>query len=336
MAFFIDSNIRLYIEDGITVHKLSIQSDFTYNRSGRINSVNRESMDPSGDRSVIPIIDEVGPITFSFSTYAEVDDTAAIVTSAQKLLWRGLAGTANALDEDTSRFLVNFGSSADIPTLNPLSIYVEYLNTGKVIKLTNATIDRVTMDMRLDSMLNMTWKGTALGYEESSAPSVDKDYTVHSNCIITKLSTITLLRNAVNYNLALTGGRVEINNNNVYYTRNQFARSKTTIGHYTGARQIQGSLDFYTKTGTNASYDLYDAIMTDAITDTTTDYSYDLETIADIQITIGDASGYNIQLELPETILNLPTQRYRNTVTMSVPFLVKESTGKEFQVKYNI
>jgi hypothetical protein len=339
MAYFLARDIKLILDDNTEAHKLLIQSDFTYNRQGRVKNANRESMNPQGDRSVIPIIEEVGPTTFSFSTYAELDDSGANVTSAQKLLWRGLAGSSSSITESTSGFFCEFGSTADLPALEPITIYIHHVVADKIIKLSNVAIDSVTINIDINKIVNFTWRGTALDYEEDvGLPTIDKDYsdwTVQPNCLITKYSSISLTRNLINYDLSLIGGRVQISNNNVYYNKKQFGRSQKTVGHYTGAREVTGNLNFYMRSGTDTSYDLFHALMTDANTDTTTNYAYDLEQATNIQLILGDIGEEHIQITIPNAVLNLPSQSFRDVITISVPFVAKESVGEEVLVKYS-
>jgi|19_taG_2_1085344.scaffolds.fasta_scaffold00206_8 hypothetical protein len=339
MALFLARDLNVYLEDDLEAHKILIQSDFRYTRAGRMNIVSRETMYPTGDRSVLPVIEEVGPINFSFSTYAQFDDTDVNMTSAQRILWKSLAGTESALSETPALFTTTFGDSADVPTLTPFSIYIEHRGAGKVIKLTNAVIDRMSINLNIKAIANITWSGTALGYESGAAlPTVDKDYsTAMTECITPHNMSMDCQRNSIWYQkLFLTSGKIEVNNNNVYYKQKRINQAHSTIGHYTGSRVISGDLEFYLRSGADETFDLLDTIQTDANTDISTSTSSDLEdNIGDILLQFGDSNYRFLTFYIPILVFNLPEINFRELMKVRLPFVAKESaTSPKVLMKY--
>ncbi len=135
--------------------------------------------------------------------------------------------------------------------------------------------------------------------------------------------------NSVSYTLALTGGRVRIDNNNQYYGRSKLGEITVPTGHYSGKREISGDLNFYFKTGTNTGVDFFTTLLSNIES-----AGYEDTYFGDITINVGGVDAPNMVVDLPEVIFDFPQKVFDNVISMRVPFVTKESAGNYAFVEY--
>ena len=136
--------------------------------------------------------------------------------------------------------------------------------------------------------------------------------------------------NSVNYTLALTGGSIKFENQNTFYGRNKLGQTTVPVGHYTGNREVTGNLDFYMRSGTSESVDLFNELLSNVI-------NIDYETTHEALITVnigGVTNTPRIGFTLPQALLELPRQNFGELYKLSVPFRAKEQTGSYNTVVY--
>ena len=66
--------------------------DFSYNVNTSIDRASRETLDPSQERTVIPYVQALSPVSFSLTTYILPYLDGSTVTSPEEYLWGGLLG----------------------------------------------------------------------------------------------------------------------------------------------------------------------------------------------------------------------------------------------------
>lgn len=292
--------------------------------SSALVNYSRQTVNSSANRKVNPVLESVGLAKFSFTTY--VDVIGGTAESTDRILWQGLLGTSSGITQ-SSTLSYNFANS-NVPELNYIQIWLDFGNYQ--YELTNCVIDSANISLDLNNQLKIEWSGTAMSFstESVSLPGTFYDYTSLGNCIVNKLTTISLERNSVTYNLAITGGSIGINNNNVYYGRKKIGFTQEPVGHYTGQREISGNLGFYLKATTNNTADLFNNLFTDRLTET-----YE-QRPANITLNVGGTSGKRAVINLPETILDIPKQRFEDVISVSVPFVARENSGNEVNIIY--
>jgi hypothetical protein len=192
----------------------------------------------------------------------------------------------------------------------------------------NCALDQASIDFGLDGIATVAWtgKGTQLNQLATNitmvnggtinAPTVTlsggltgtatgKSDNTLTRYITNKLSTVTLKAQigggGTSYNMALTGGSIQIANNINYITPANLGVLNVPIGYYTGTRAITGTLNAYLKTGTNNTADLLSAILT-ASTGGATELKYQLG------LAIGGSSAANrVEALINGASLQIPT-----------------------------
>jgi len=301
--------------------------DFSFNRAVNITNIGRNTLDPTQERTVDPYATVLAPVNFSFTTYiAPVVDTN--VTSPEEYLWVSLMG-ADSLTSNSTSSIIDF-ADGNVGTLRNLTLWFDQPDHPEgSYRVDNATVDSATISFDINSIAEIQWQGRALAVTVDGTPPTSTDRTSAVGCLRNKLSTVTLNMNSVDYNLALTGGQITINNNNAYHGRSTLGTITAPVEHYTGNRTIQGNLNFYMKTGTNTSTDLFNDILDNIDSDT-----YETTHAANITVNIAGITAPYVKVNVPQTILGLGTQDFSEVLAMSVPFSAKEEAGNYSTITY--
>lgn len=137
--------------------------------------------------------------------------------------------------------------------------------------------------------------------------------------------------NYVAYDVTVTGGSININNNITYLTPETVGEVNVPLGHVTGTRNVSGSFNCYINQETNGSADLFKNL-TDSI-EVTNDF--------DLTFGIGDGGTGNntprIEMELPNCHFEIPTHSIEDVISLETTFnaLPSNIDGKdELTVKY--
>jgi hypothetical protein len=203
-------------------------------------------------------------------------------------------------------------------------------------------MDQASIDFGLDGIATIAWtgKGTQLNQlatnvtmvagGTTAAPTVTlsggltgtaggKSDVTLTRYITNKLSTVSLKAQigggGTSYNMALTGGSIQIANNINYITPANLGILNIPIGYYTGTRSITGTLNAYLKTGTNNTADLLSTILT-ASTGGATELKYQLG----IQIG-GSSAATRVETHIHGASLQIPTvDASQDIVATSIQF----------------
>jgi len=115
------------------------------------------------------------------------------------------------------------------------------------------------------------------------------------------------------YNIPITGGSLTINNNVTYLTPEELGVLNTSIGSFTGTRQINGELTAYLNTGAGNTggliYDLINSISADS-----TDFNLILRMGA------VSASGARVEFEMTHAHITIPTINVEDVVSTTIGF----------------
>lgn len=336
MAVFLKRSTEIYISktteasaNATNTVKLNVK-DFSFNKSSNIELVGRETIDPSQVRTVKPHIQNISPVSFNFTTYVTpLLDTVAV--SPDEYLWLSLVGAGAGLSYTVNDYTADF-SSGNVATLPPLTIWFhDPDNIEGNLRIDNAIVDSATINFDINGIAEVQWSGRGLSLVEDNSAPAATDRTNQTNYIKNRLSTMTLLMNSINYTLALTGGRINIDNKVQFYGRSQIGKTTVPVGHYTGNREITGELNFYMKTGTNTSVDLFRTINTNSSNDT-----YESTYLSDITINLGGTTVPYLEFDIPQALLNIPQLNHQEVITMSVPFVVQEETGSYVSIIHHL
>lgn len=334
MTIFYKRNTNIYISknpnasaDATNTVQLRVK-DFSYNQSSRVESISRNTLDPSQDRTLAPHIPGISPVSFSLTTYVlSVVDTN--VTSPEEYLWISLMG-ADILSSSPTESTIDFadGNVAELPNLTIW--FKESIQASGNHRLDNCIIDSADIKFDINGIAEIVWTGRALSIVSDDTPASSTDRTGITNYIKNKFSTISLNMNSVDYILALTGGSIRFNNNNTFYGRIKMGETTVPVGHYTGNRTITGNLDFYKKSGTDKTVDLFNELLSNV-----TNIDYEATHLALITIIIGGASNTpRLTLTIPQALLSIPSQEFGETYKIKVPFIAKEETSNYTTITY--
>ena len=328
-----DTNIYISKADNASANSTNTVDitvkDFSFNQRSSMEVVGRQTFDATENRGVDPHISAVSPISFSFVTYINpLVDTN--VTSPEEYLWVSLMGSDSLTSNPTSS-TIDF-ANGNVKELQNLTLWFDRPNhTEGNYRLDNAVVDSADISFGLNDIAEIRWSGRALAITEDSTPPTSTDRTGESACLKNKLSTILLNVNSINYNMALIGGGIRINNNNTFYGRGELGKTTVPTGHYTGKRSISGSLNFYLKVGTDTSVDLFNELLNNAAS-TTFESTY----LANITVNIGGATAPNIQVNVPQALLDIGQQGFSEVITVDIPFTAKEESGSYSTIIYQM
>jgi hypothetical protein len=340
MAFYYKRSTNIYISkadnasaDATNTVQLNVV-DFAYNRQSVAQNVGTETINPTQKRIVAPSVEIVSPISFSFTTYMNpLVDTN--VTSPEEYLWVSLVGVDLSSGSSTPTTSTFDFADGNVAELQNLTIWFDQPTESEGnYRLDNAIVDSARISFSLNEIAQIEWSGRALSITEDNTPPASTDRTGTSTCLRNKLSTISLdieSPNAASYTLALTGGQVLIENNNTFYGKQQLGKTTVPEGSYTGNRIISGDLNFYMKSGTNQTVDLFNVILNNIDADTwETDYN------ANITINVGGTTAPYVQLNFPRAVLEVGRQEFGELISVSIPFTAKEDNNFYSTVVYNM
>lgn len=206
----------------------------------------------------------------------------------------------NAADAtDTAGVTVSYAevSAARSNSNQLLPFGVVIIVDGISYTIDNCVLDQASIDFGLDGIATVAWtgKGTLLnqqvtpGTVDTSANPIfgggitgtatGKSATASTKYITNKLSTVALAKQigggGTSFNLALTGGSIQIANNVNYLTPNNLGVVNAPIGYFTGTRAITGTLNAYLKTGASETGGMLSDMLSSI--STATEFKYQLK-----------------------------------------------------------
>jgi len=311
-------------------------------------TVNEAGSAPKRGQRIFNI--SIDPVDFSFTTYVRPykdalhvsgSPSAAHHSCTEKLLWN--ATVANALDtaengtkgitSSTTSLAVDFENS-DVHQLDLLNYYFYFSDSGLCYKIGNGVITTADVDFSIDGLAQITWTGqgesltevgttrpVTAGTHYLAAPST-------ADFINNKLSTCTLVGDLdgdstdTTYTLAITGGSFTVDNGITWLTPEELGVINQPKSHYTGTRNISGSLTCYlTSGGTTDSEQLLADFLTDVASanpDVTTEFNMTLN--------VGGNSAPNMSLNVPKAHVTIPTVDVADVMSVTIEFTGIEGT----------
>lgn len=133
-----------------------------------------------------------------------------------------------------------------------------------------------------------------------------------SNSVLNKLGT-TVITKGDSYDVVLTGGNITINNNVTYLTPEILGVVNTPTTYFTATRAISGSMNAYLRTGiTNDTGDLLTELLDTSVVNT--------EIMMSLAVNIGGATAPKVVLDMPATILTIPSVDVQQVVSTAINF----------------
>lgn len=313
--------------------------------------------------------DSYAPAEWSFSTYARpfksvVDvaggwDKSSIQAHAvEEVLWAALVGngvftpagaSANSawsadqgMANSASALTIDF-SDADVASLKELDIYFVMgqgpydAGTHNVYKIAGCVVNSAGMDFDIEGITTINWSGFGkLITEEGSDPTatITEGVSSTSNFIRNRLTTLAVTNGGVGalestYNLTLTGGSLNFENNLTYITPETLGVINQPFAAVTGTLNIGGSFTCYLGNHSGGSADLFEDLI-ESTSLVTNDFN--------LVFGIGGATAPNIQITLPTCHLEVPTHSIEDIISLETTFHALPSTidaTDEASIVYN-
>jgi hypothetical protein len=204
----------------------------------------------------------------------------------------------------------------------------------------NAALTQATIDFGLDAIATIAWTGQATSLRQIDTTLSGTTFTgtdfagstaekkTDAKYITNKLSTVALksVRKigdkaaGTNYDVALTGGSITINNNISYITPANLGVVNAPVTYYTGTRAISGTLNAYLKTGTNVGS------TGQLLEDMLAGSSKTTEPMISLQIAIGGTNNaVKVVLDMPSATISIPTVDVQQVISTAINFTAQGS-----------
>jgi hypothetical protein len=205
----------------------------------------------------------------------------------------------------------------------------------------NAALNQATIDFGLDAIATIAWTGQATALRQVATTLSGSTFTgagfagtaaaknTAAQYITNKLSTVTLnsakaigaAAAGTNYDVALTGGSLTINNNISYITPANLGVVNSPVVYYTGTRAISGSMNAYLKTG--SSVNSTGQLLADMLAAASTT----IEPMITLSLAIGGkANTVKVVLDMPSATISIPTVDVQQVVSTVINFTAQGSS----------
>lgn len=116
------------------------------------------------------------------------------------------------------------------------------------------------------------------------------------------------------YNIPITGGEVNINNNITFLTPDELGIVNKPIGHFTGARAITGNLTAYLRSGVNNDASGLIRDLYNSVDDVTASFA--------LSLVIGGAGNIpRVTISMPTAHISIPTIDTQDVISTSIDFM---------------
>ena len=299
----------------------------------------------------------VNPVEWSFTTYLRPysDATADKITCEERVLWNAMfskyeiGNTTNSAQvawrnssaQGSNQYAQAILDGSALHQLQRFGLIVIFDNN--VFLLDDCAINTATIDFGIDAIASVQWSGMARKIRRLDAPTFSdadtwagtlvgdfKPKITEAPFIANKLSTVTLKKgigafgssgSGDQYNMPLTGGSITLTNNITYLTPAYMGVINEPITYFTGSRQVSGSLSAYLRTGTSSTKrtaELFSNLVDNIATDSDPEFY--------LQVEIGGSSNtVRVELEMPGTVLSIPSINAESVITTTVNFSAQGS-----------
>lgn len=253
-----------------------LQDDFSFGQDGNSTDINLNEAGPKPTRGSARFEDSLNAAEWNFSTYIRPYLEAGKVITPDVALWHSLAsGSPMDLNNRLGAFsnatnlVVNFKDNQH-HELTKVTLY--YLVDKQWFKVQDVQIGQAEISFDIEGIASTSWSGQGtqvvpLGADKDNNPlrpfdpmsadfTMSDDVFTRASYIKNKLTTLKVVDNTVEgeeteYDIAITGGSITINNNITYLTPSSLSRFDIPIGSFTGSFEVTGSLEAYLRSGSS-------------------------------------------------------------------------------------
>jgi hypothetical protein len=320
---------EIQVLDGLTFSQNTNQETVNINEAGSAPVRGQRSFNVS-----------LAPVDFSMSTYMRPRMGTTNVEAEESVLWGALSSTTgDGWTAGDTNSTVDFDSS-NAHQLQKFGLIIILDNVTYVID--DCVLTQATIDFGIDAIATIAWTGQGKTLRKLSTNAtaaagtfgggLTGSYTQKNTSapfIANKLSTATVSRGGTTYQVAITGGSLTINNNVTYLVPANLAVVNQPATYFTGTRAISGSLNAYLKTGGTTDTG---ALLASMLADTS-----NVEPNFSVQVAIGGSTNsIKVALDMPTTMLTIPTIDVQQVVSTTINFTAQGSTGGTAGSAYDI
>lgn len=228
-----------------------------------------------------------------------------------------------------------------------------------IYKVAGCVVNTAGVDFDIDGITTINWSGfgstvtqvdasSAIDFNTNSASTLGRGgVTATNNFLRNRIASLTVQPDAdvdqtfgeagdldqdgdssaeflASYNLILTGGSINLENNITFLTPEELCRVNTPIGHVTGTRNITGSFTCYLNDDNSGTDNRSARFFKDLSTATgLTRNKFNLK------FTIGDitaATGVGVAFEFPSAHVDIPTHQIEDVISLETNFHALPST----------
>ena len=353
MALNLVRNSKLYfttnVTDGVVAstgflpantQEIQVLEGFTFSQNTNSETVTINEAGASPIRGQRSFNTSLAPVDFSMSTYIRPYKSTNVLAE-ERFLWGALTSSTGASwTSGTVTSSVNFLSS-NVHRLQAFGLLAVIDNVTYAID--NAVLNQATLDFGIDQIATIQWSGQASALRQLATTVTATTGTFSGGVtgtfgqkvptagfISNKLSTASIAKAGSSYVVPLTGGNLTINNNVTYLTPANLGVVNAPITYFTGTRAITGSLNAYLKTGgTTDTGALLSAMLAD-----TTNVQPNYQVIVNIG---GSSSSLRVDLNMPTTVVTIPTVDLQQVVSTAINFTAQGSAlgtlGSTFDIE---
>lgn len=351
MALQFTRDVQLIIEDPSNAVRweIPVLDGFSFSQAINASEITVNEAGATSRRGRLLFNDSLAPVEWSCSTYARptLDASASPDQNhgVEEVLWAMFAGAdgytpaTGVYDNDSSALSVmsttthtfNFSQSNISQLADGWDMYFQFRPTGgtaQVYKIVDAVVNSATVDFDIDGIATIQWSGFGKNISDEGSTTVEPTITLGTtstaNFIRNRISTVTLLRTDVSpddtYELVLTGGSINFENNITYLTPEELGIVNAPLANITGTRSISGNITCYLDTDTGA--DKSGELFADLVADTST-----VRNIFDMAINVGSTAAPSVTFDLPTAHLEIPVINVEDLLTLDVAFHGQPSSG---------
>lgn len=338
---------KVYLEQGAHVWELPVLDGYSFSQAINSSEVALSEMaaqDGSSRRGRAMFNDSLAPAEWSISMYARPFVGKAVgdgvwgntnVHGVEEALianfiainnWNGTAW-AGGVVPGASETVFNF-SQSNFTTLGEFNLYFVLggcapSGTKTVYKLDKAVVNSMGIDFDIDGIATWNFSGFGAQITEATEPTatIYEATNATSNFIRNRLTALAVTAADTEtfpgaasdgvYNVVLTGGSLNFENNISFLTPENLCQVNTPIGHVTGTRTISGSFTAYLNATSGSTADLFEDLAgaTEVI-----------RNVFDLEFSIGGTASPKIVAKFPQAHLEIPSHDISDIIGLNVEF----------------
>ena len=336
-------------------YEIGILDGFSFSQATGTQNVTLNEAGTAPQRGQNIFNTSIDPVDWSFTTYVRpridemgVTDTHGMV---EKILWNALVSdtktnnTSTGGVASTATECTVTSTTSNVNQLLKLTGWFVFSDSATSYKLSKMVVNSASIDFDIDGIAQITWSGFANAITaEAAKPDTAGDATdgyvanpATADFILNRLSTVSLVSSisgsSVTYAFPLTGGNITIDNGVSFVTPEELGVINSPIDHQTGTRAVSGNFTCYLDSSATGSKGVYTDILADI-----NGAAPDITNAFDVTLKIGGASAPNVQFNLDNAHLELPSIDTADVMGATINFTALESAfgsgNNEMEVVY--